>query len=256
MDIGTLLNLAVTLVGALVVGGVLVGAVLMNKHAAGVASRGGGPLASGAAALSAAMTQRLGYAAQGDPAAQAADLAAHRMHMVRSVSGRSLHWMSETQASAGATRVSMSWQIPLGTPARVPLHVVSSRRGGVAEWGKDAMLSRSRSFQPRYSVALTPRDPATAAKLVAYTEPGYEAAAHAVLEDPELSRWLVGLAFVDLRVEPGVVRFDDPFQEALLAPLGGPLAAMRMLTPEGIEVVVGFHTALGAGLCRLAERVS
>ena len=107
-----------------------------------------------------------------------------------------------------------------------------------------------RQVQPRYAAPVPMDNPALASKLVAYTAPGFEPQARALLSDPALSAMLGHLPYVDAAIEATRVVFNDPYQEAFTA-IVGPVA--QAYTPQGIEKVVWLHQTLGGVLQRLAE---
>ena len=114
-------------------------------------------------------------------------------------------------------------------------------------------MRRSRTVKPAYPSAVPVASGPLAGRLLAYTAPGFEAAAAALLNDAELGAILSQLSLVDLRIEPNAVRFDDPFQENLTALMGGPMGMMNAFTPSGIERTVWLHDALARALTRVAD---
>ena len=257
MDLGQVMNLVVTAVGALVVLGVVAGAFFFSKAQGGIAAAGGGPVADGARALSDALSQRLGYTSivEGSLATVTRPGETARTHMVRSVAGRTLDWASETTMGSSSYATSMRWSVRLGSPARIPLHLAHARLAGVGVKVADAMMSRRRVFQPRYPTPVSLAGTMLADGFVAYTMPGYEGMVAQLLSDPGLATSIAALPHVDVVIEPGLVSLDDGFQEGLATLLGGPTNLMRMFTPEGIERVVWLHQAIAEALCRLADRV-
>ena len=257
MDAGSMINMVFNVGIAIVVLGVIVGGILLSRRQQSQAAAGQGPYAEAAQALSRALTTRLGYvSAAAETGGRGYGGQAARTKMVRTVGTRPLSWTSETLSTGRSVRVALAWELTLASPARVPLHVASAQLAGLMGSATDAMLSRSRSFRPRYSVAIPVAAPQLASKLVAYSEPGYEAAASAVLADPTLQQMLAQLTHIDLVVESGAVRLEDPFQENLTALMGGPMNMLKMLTPDGIERTVWMHDAIGQLLTRAADLTS
>lgn len=173
-------------------------------------------------------TDRLGYESQptGDPA---------QTHMVRVFDGLEVHLRSDTRDGAMGVNVEYGWSTP--APARFTVHIVEQT---VADPSKrmlrDGAMNRHRDFSPRWPTAFPTGSAALDARFRVFAPDARSAAAAVALEAE-----LLACAHVDLTATPEGSTLSDPFQQGLLARMGGPMGMAGITTPRGIEVQVQLH---------------
>ena len=155
MDAGSVITMVFDVGLAVVVLGVIIGGILLSRRQQSHAAAGQGPYAGAAQALSRAPTTRLGYVSSAtETGGRGYGGQAARTKMVRTVGTCPLSWTSEAPSTGHSVRMAFSWDSTLATPARVPLHVAPARLVGLTGSATDAVTNRTRSFRPRYSVAI------------------------------------------------------------------------------------------------------
>jgi hypothetical protein len=168
-------------------------------------------------------------------------------HKVRRVAGLELHHETFVEAQGTGTAMEQRWWTP--GPAALRVHVVERRlaeglRRGLADLG----MGRSRSWSPRWPSAWSTGDAALDARFRVYAATEQEARA---LREPALRAALLAPPHVDLRCDEERLVLEDPFQEGLLARMGGPMGMGRLLTPTGIEAQRLLHEQVAAVLVAL-----
>ncbi len=244
------------LIAVAIIGG---GFFMMNRmQKAGASFMPGGP--DGARALTHALTSRLGYVSQQgtsqDPAADIRAGKTARTHMQRHVQGFAIDWVSETTYRGTSTSVMTAWSVKLAHPARIPLQIASASLGSIAQGAGDFLMSKSRSWAPRFTIETKTGDEALDRAVQIFTEPGFEVHVQRLLRDPTIRQLLVQLPFVDIVATDRSVTLQDPFQELLTRLMGGPMGMIQMLTPQGIEKQVWMHDAVATLLVAVARATS
>lgn len=214
---------------AFAVGGFL---LLRKLGTAGGRSGGLGALAPApdVAGLQAMYTDTLGYVSRdtGRPSAT---------HMVRTVAGHELHLETTTERVATGTRVSYVWSTP--SPSALQLHIAERTvAAGLRGALRDDAMGRERAFTPAWPQHFQTGDPELDARFRVYAPSAAHAAAARSLKAP-----LLALTHVELQADGAGVRLSDPFQENLLAAMGGPMGMARVATAQGIAAQVALHEA-------------
>jgi hypothetical protein len=211
------------------------GFFVLRKLGGGGAGAGFGTLgaAPDVAGLQAMYTDTLGYVSRdtGRPTTT---------HMVRTVDGHEIHLETTTERVATGTRVSYVWTTP--SPSAHRLHVVERRVAeGLRGALKDEAMGRERGFQPAWPTHFPTGDPELDRRFRVYAPTAAHAAAARALKAE-----LLALTHVELQADEQGVRLSDPFQENLLAAMGGPMGMARVATAQGIAAQVTLHEAAAA----------
>jgi hypothetical protein len=182
------------------------------------------------AGLQAMYTDTLGYVARDTDRPTAT-------HMVRTVDGHEVHLETTTERAARGTRVSYVWSTP--SPSALQLHVLErSVVQGLRSSLRDDAMGRERHVAPAWPQHFPTGDPDLDARFQVHAP----SAAHAAAARP-LKAALLALTHVELQADAHGVRLSDPFQENLLAAMGGPMGMAKVATPQGISAQVALHQA-------------
>jgi len=237
-----LLPILVAAGGSLCTMVVFAGAVVfffLRMRKLGALSGGGRSFDVGA--VSRMYSETLGYVSQasGDAA---------RTHMVRRFEGIEVHLRTVTKPSGLRTSVEYSWSTP--TSSGMQVQVVEQT---VADPGKrkrrDSAMNRSRDFTPVWSSSHPTGSPAVDSRFRVFAPDQQHAIAVAALE-----KELLACAHVQLTAGADGVELSDPFQEGLIARMGGPMGMGAIATPKGIAVQVELHNDIARLLLACTQR--
>ncbi len=163
-----------------------------------------------------------------------------RTHMVREVGGDEVHLETHTTQSGAGLRVSYAWSTP--RPSNCALHVVERTvADGLTRALRDSMRGRERDFAPAWPTAFATGDAQLDARFRVFAPSAEHAQAALALREA-----LLALSYVELRADAQGVHLSDPFQENLLARMGGPMGMARIAEPSGIAAQVTLHEQAAA----------
>ncbi len=207
---------------------------------------GGGPIRVDE--LQKMYTDTLGYRAE--PTANPTGPTA-TTHQIREFEGRNIHYRSSTRPAGTGIEVALTWSLTRETPVGRGIHIVE--RGvasGLQRTVQDMAMNRTRKFEPLFSTAVEVGDPELDKRFTFYAE---DPAAAARIR--ELKAELLALPYVEVFAKGSEIVFNDPFQQALLAVMGGPMGMMAITSPEGIAKQVKLHNGVAALLVGIDARV-